>query len=117
MNRFIPRRLLAAVLMAASLLGAGAAPALAGTVADRVRPAARCKVCIWPDYYGITWRNPRTQQLTGIDIDLSAELGRGPEGQAAYGGLVVRHADRRPQPTAATWPCLPWACCRSACSS
>ncbi len=34
------------------------------------------RVCIWPDYYGITWRNPRTQQLSGIDIDLAAELGR-----------------------------------------
>jgi cyclohexadienyl dehydratase len=43
-------------------------------VADRVKAAGTVRVCIWPDYYGITWRNPRTQQLTGIDIDLSAEL-------------------------------------------
>jgi cyclohexadienyl dehydratase len=76
MNRFIPRRLLAAVLLAASLLGAGAAPALAGTVAERVKASGTLRVCIWPDYYGITWRNPRTQQLGGIDIDLSAEFGR-----------------------------------------
>jgi ABC-type amino acid transport substrate-binding protein len=34
------------------------------------------KVCIWPDYYGISLRHPRTQQLAGIDIDLSAEFGR-----------------------------------------
>ncbi|MBL8489570.1 MAG: transporter substrate-binding domain-containing protein, partial [Rhodocyclaceae bacterium] len=34
------------------------------------------RVCIWPDYYGITYRNPRTQQLSGIDIDMSRELGR-----------------------------------------
>jgi len=33
-------------------------------------------VCIWPDYYGVTYRHPRTQQLVGIDIDLSAEFGR-----------------------------------------
>jgi ABC-type amino acid transport substrate-binding protein len=32
------------------------------------------RVCIWPDYYGITYRNPRTQQLSGIDIDLAQEL-------------------------------------------
>jgi cyclohexadienyl dehydratase len=41
-----------------------------------VKASGTVRVCIWPDYYGITFRNPRTQQLTGIDIDLSAELGR-----------------------------------------
>lgn len=34
------------------------------------------RVCIWPDYFGITYRNPRTQQLTGIDIDMAVELGK-----------------------------------------
>jgi cyclohexadienyl dehydratase len=34
------------------------------------------RVCIWPDYYGITYRNPKTQALTGIDIDLANELGK-----------------------------------------
>lgn len=53
-----------------------AAPALAGAVADRVKAAARVRVCIWPDYYGITFRDPRTQRLSGLDVDLSAELGR-----------------------------------------
>ena len=51
-------------------------PARAGPVAERVRSSGVLRVCIWPDYYGITWRNPRTQQLTGLDIDLSAELAR-----------------------------------------
>jgi len=39
------------------------------------------RVCIWPDYYGITYRNPKTQQLAGIDIDLARELAHdlGPE--------------------------------------
>jgi ABC-type amino acid transport substrate-binding protein len=27
------------------------------------------RVCIWPDYYGISYRNPKSLQLTGIDID------------------------------------------------
>jgi ABC-type amino acid transport substrate-binding protein len=48
--------------------------ALAGAVLDRVQSSGTLKVCIWPDYYGVTWRNPRTQQLVGIDIDLSATL-------------------------------------------
>jgi len=65
-----------ALLAAAGLALLAALPAAAGPVADRVKTAGTVRVCIWPDYYGITWRNPRTQQLSGIDIDLAAELGR-----------------------------------------
>ena len=72
-----------ATRVAARLLGTGAllwaaaaAPALAGTVQDRVKAGNTVRVCIWPDYYGISLRHPRTQQLAGIDIDLSAEFGR-----------------------------------------
>ncbi len=66
-------------LSAATLtLAAPATPlsAGAGATLDRVKAAGAVRVCIWPDYYGITLRNPRNQQLSGIDIDLSAELGR-----------------------------------------
>jgi cyclohexadienyl dehydratase len=51
-------------------------PSAAGPVADRVKSAGTVRVCIWPDYYGVSLRHPRTQQLVGIDIDLAAELGR-----------------------------------------
>jgi ABC-type amino acid transport substrate-binding protein len=50
--------------------------AAAGPVSDRVKAAKVLRVCIWPDYYGITYRNPRNQQLDGIDIDLSNEYAR-----------------------------------------
>ncbi len=43
---------------------------------ERVQAAKVVRVCIWPDYYGITYRNPKTQELTGIDIDLAHELGK-----------------------------------------
>jgi cyclohexadienyl dehydratase len=62
------------LVLAAAVLAAPAARA--GVVQDRVRDSATLRVCIWPDYYGITYRSPRTNQLSGIDIDLSAELGR-----------------------------------------
>ncbi|MFM8769369.1 MAG: transporter substrate-binding domain-containing protein, partial [Rubrivivax sp.] len=63
--------------LSAFLLTASAwQPAHAGPVMDRVKAAGKVRVCIWPDYYGITWRNPRNQQLTGIDIDLSLEFGK-----------------------------------------
>jgi ABC-type amino acid transport substrate-binding protein len=48
----------------------------AGPVQERVKQAGQLRVCIWPDYYGVSLRNPRTQQLAGIDIDLSAEFAR-----------------------------------------
>lgn len=43
---------------------------------DRVTETKTLRVCIWPDYYGITYRNPKTQQLSGIDIDLAHELAK-----------------------------------------
>jgi ABC-type amino acid transport substrate-binding protein len=46
----------------------------AGT-ADDVAARGRLNVCIWPDYYSITYRSPRTQELTGIDIDLARAFG------------------------------------------
>ena len=84
-----PRRTaapLAALLAAAASWLALALPAHAGPVQQRVQAAASVRVCIWPDYYGVTFRSPRTQQLTGIDIDLSAELGKDL-------GVKVQHVD------------------------
>ena len=40
----------------------------------RVKGAGKLRVCIWPDYYGITYRDPRAQQLSGLDIGLAAAL-------------------------------------------
>jgi ABC-type amino acid transport substrate-binding protein len=43
---------------------------------ERVQREKTLRVCIWPDYYGISFRNPKTGQLVGIDIDLAHELAR-----------------------------------------
>jgi cyclohexadienyl dehydratase len=67
---------LRAVLLYLGLASGFAAPAAAGPVLDRVKAAGVVRVCIWPDYYGVTFRNPRTQQLGGIDIDLSAQFAK-----------------------------------------
>ena len=80
---FIRRLVLAAATVTTCL---AAAPVLAGPVADRVKATGVLRVCIWPDYYGITFRNPRTNQLAGIDIDLSGEL-------AHDLGVQLRHVD------------------------
>lgn len=41
---------------------------------DRIVGEGLLRVCIWPDYYGISYRNPRTRELVGIDVDLAHEL-------------------------------------------
>lgn len=58
-----------------SLLSASPADAAGGRL-ERILEERRVRVCIWPDYYGISFRDPRTQTLTGIDIDLAQALGR-----------------------------------------
>jgi ABC-type amino acid transport substrate-binding protein len=57
--------------LAAALALTFASAVHAGPVQDRVASGAGLRVCIWPDYYGVTFRSPRTQQLAGIDIELS----------------------------------------------
>jgi cyclohexadienyl dehydratase len=67
------------------LASAGLSPSVwAGNVQERVKNRGVVKVCIWSDYYGITYRNPRTQQLGGIDIELSAELGKDLKAKVEY---------------------------------
>jgi ABC-type amino acid transport substrate-binding protein len=68
-------------LVAALALGSSIAlPATAQSTSNnhlsRITTSKTVRVCIWPDYYGITFRNPKTQQLSGIDIDMANELGK-----------------------------------------
>jgi cyclohexadienyl dehydratase len=74
-RHFAVWRAVPAVLLLA-LLALVTTPARAGEVAERVAAAGTMRVCIWPDYYGISLRNPRTQVLEGLDIELSAELAK-----------------------------------------
>lgn len=39
-----------------------------------IRARGELKVCIWPDYFAISFRNPRNSELEGIDIDLARAL-------------------------------------------
>ena len=66
------------ILRAAVALSAlvSAAAAMAGPVLERVQSTRSVRVCVWPDYYGISYRDPRTRQMSGLDVDLSAELAR-----------------------------------------
>ena len=53
-----------------------AAAAAAPERLQRVLDAGELRVCVWPGYYGITYRNPNTGQLGGIDIDIATALGK-----------------------------------------
>jgi cyclohexadienyl dehydratase len=70
------RQLLRAAAFAGAALALTGVPVFAGQVTDRVRASGTVRVCIWPDYYGISLRDSRSGQLSGIDIDLSAEFAR-----------------------------------------
>jgi ABC-type amino acid transport substrate-binding protein len=61
-------------LVLAAMVSAGAATA-EGRL-DSVRKAGEMRVCIWPDYYSISYRNTRTGALEGIDVDLARELSK-----------------------------------------
>ncbi len=66
-------------LMLAGLAALSLAPAIAAAAADRLDRIAETgvlQVCIWPEYYGITWRDPKTQLLSGLDIEMARELAR-----------------------------------------
>lgn len=62
----------AAAPSAAAAAGPSAAAAVGLTAEIRARGALR--VCIWPDYFAISYRNPRSGVLEGIDIDLARAL-------------------------------------------
>lgn len=43
---------------------------------ERVRQTGELAVCIWPEYFSISWRDPRTGQLSGLDTEMATELAR-----------------------------------------
>lgn len=43
---------------------------------DNIKLNNELRVCIWPQYYGISYIDPRTQKLVGLDSDLAKELAK-----------------------------------------
>ena len=43
---------------------------------DRIKDKGVMRVCIWPDYYGISFRNPKNGELSGIDEILSSQFAK-----------------------------------------
>jgi ABC-type amino acid transport substrate-binding protein len=74
-SRLLGRLLPAAAAALLSIATATLAAEPAGHL-ERLRQSGQLRVCIWPDYYGISYRHPVTRQLAGIDVDLAQELGK-----------------------------------------
>ncbi|MGB0467108.1 MAG: substrate-binding periplasmic protein [Pontibacterium sp.] len=51
-------------------------PARAADRLGQVLETKELRVCIWPGYFSITYQNPRTQLLEGIDIDMAKALAK-----------------------------------------
>ncbi len=64
--------LLAVALLAALLAAPGARAAEPRLAAIQAR--GELLVCIWPEYVAISFRNPRSGELEGIDIDMARAL-------------------------------------------
>lgn len=52
-------------------LGFAAPTGLSADTLESVRSRGEVNVCIWPDYFAISYRNPRTGELEGVDIDMA----------------------------------------------
>ena len=46
------------------------------SILDEIEKTKKLKVCVWPEYYGISFLDQRTQQFSGIDSDLAKELAK-----------------------------------------
>lgn len=73
------RWLLAPAAMVGIALGLAGAAVADSPRLERIEARGDLRVCIWPDYFSITYRNPRTGELEGVDIDMArafaADLG------------------------------------------
>ena len=77
MHRLLSRLALTATLLAtlAGLLPCASAQPV-GARLERIKSMGQLRVCIWPEYYGITFRNPKSGELSGIDEVLATQFAR-----------------------------------------
>lgn len=70
---FAAAQLVALGIFASAAAQPSAARPAAGTMAA-IAARSELRVCIWPEYFAISYRNPRNGELEGIDIDLARAL-------------------------------------------
>jgi ABC-type amino acid transport substrate-binding protein len=69
------RRWITALIPAFALVALGSAHVRAASAReDRIAAAGELRVCIWPEYYGVSFRNAKSDTVAGVDADLAREL-------------------------------------------
>jgi len=71
-----PPKAVMALLVAVSAVLLSVPAIAAGDRLSAIRARGDVRICIWPDYFAISYRNPRTGELEGIDIDMAREFAR-----------------------------------------
>lgn len=72
--------------LASIMLSAAAAAQQPVSRVGKIQNAGELRVCIWPEYYSISYRNPRTGALEGLDVTMAQNF-------AADLGVAVRFVD------------------------
>lgn len=73
---FPPMCLIALAISVTAPAGLAAQDAPASGRLERIARQGEVRVCIWPDYYSISYRDPRTGTLVGVDIDMARALAK-----------------------------------------
>jgi ABC-type amino acid transport substrate-binding protein len=68
--------ILAAALVLLASIGVRAADTAHGARLERIAAAGELRVCIWPEYYGVSFHNAKSNTITGVDADLAQEFAR-----------------------------------------
>lgn len=71
MNPFYRLRSFFALATLTCAAGTLAAQDLNNDRLERIKTTGELRVCIWPEYFSISARHPKTGELEGIDIDLA----------------------------------------------
>ena len=62
------------LVVSCAVLAHAAAAQPATSRLEAVRRLGELRVCIWPAYFAVSYLNPRTKRLEGIDIDLASQF-------------------------------------------
>jgi ABC-type amino acid transport substrate-binding protein len=92
---FSLRKTTCALVAGLAVLAAAPASAQVQSRLIEVSKSRKLPVCIYPLYYAISFRDPKTNTLTGLDIDMAKELGKelGAEVQFVESGFGTFIAD------------------------
>lgn len=75
-GNFLRTSLVAAAFVAATLIAGTAGAQQTESRLYEITKSGKLKVCQYPLYYSISYRNPKTNVIEGIDADLSKELAK-----------------------------------------